>query len=656
MSNVITLDLDANAKDIEANCQTSVIVEGLKTKSGKVISSLSFKAVCNNFIDKTLNVLKELGSYNEMYWIQKIMYVDKKEMCLLTLSNNTKTSMIFDTFKKLGINLTFLKVGYSSDFKTLYLTNKMLRDLRKFGGGTLLQISMYLLSIVKLFDGLSKKPLSLNYEPGTNTVTVDDFFITEMDNYIYQFVNGGLLNLEEMPTEDIKNVLYYNTAYSRPFTTCDAYMGTMNFIKYTSDSGEEMVNLLYNYGAKALNTSFIRVSIITGKNIIMVNNCLNILDLDMDSIFSLIARMLPNDTVILQMDTLLDEKRNYSMTGFEEEDGLYAPYKKLYDKLLDIGVSEAMSSVEAGKLLGITFKSIGMFDSSSIKASYDSDEYAQELYKQVQPYYETFDLKNLSSIVKSFAKGDTYSMMLYGASGTGKSTCARVIPYRCGLPYVSVNFSTNIEESDLIGTFMPNKDKKSELDPPFVWKDGILTKAIRNGYVFIGEEINFARPGILSKLNSLLDEFRQIDLPTGEIVKAHPNFRIIATCNIAYEGTNRFNKALINRFELIYEFEDLTREETINIIISRTGYSDRAKIEKILNVYDAIKKYSTEQNLSLVVSLRQLLNLFKQGKYFKNAKQAVIAILINNAFIEESEYKANFIATVLAAFDLKFKL
>ena len=62
MSNAITLDLDANAKDIEANCQTSVIVEGLKTKSGKVISSLSFKAVCNNFIDKTLNVLKELGS------------------------------------------------------------------------------------------------------------------------------------------------------------------------------------------------------------------------------------------------------------------------------------------------------------------------------------------------------------------------------------------------------------------------------------------------------------------------------------------------------------------------------------------------------------------------------------------------------------------
>jgi hypothetical protein len=311
----------------------------------------------------------------------------------------------------------------------------------------------------------------------------------------------------------------------------------------------------------------------------MVNNCLNILDLDMDSIFSLIARTLPNDTVILQMDTLLDEKRSYSMTGFED-DGLYAPYKKLYDKLLDIGVSEAMSSIEAGKLLGITFKSAGMFDSSSIKATYDDDEYAQELYKQVQPYYETFDLKDLSSIVKAFAKGDTYSMMLYGASGTGKSTCARVIPYRCGLPYVSVNFSTNIEESDLIGTFMPNKDKKSELDPPFVWKDGILTNAIRKGYIFIGEEINFARPGILSKLNSLLDEFRQIDLPTGEIVKAHPNFRIIATCNIAYEGTNRFNKALINRFELIYEFEDLTREETITLLSQEQDILIELKLRK----------------------------------------------------------------------------
>ena len=90
--------------------------------------------------------------------------------------------------------------------------------------------------------------------------------------------------------------------------------------------------------------------------------------------------------------------------------------------------------------------------------------------------------------------------------------------------------------------------------------------------------------------------------------------------------------------------------------MSRTGYSNIDKITKILDIYRAIKKYSDEQNLGLVISIRQLLNIFKQGKYYKNAKDAVNNLLLNQAFLEEPDHLKHFTDTVLNVFDLSFKI
>lgn len=290
------------------------------------------------------------------------------------------------------------------------------------------------------------------------------------------------------------------------------------------------------------------------------------------------------------------------------------------------------------------------------KSEYANDAYAQQLYNNVQSYYDQFDLKTLKNNIPGFYSGALYSMLFIGDSGTGKSTAARVIPYLCGMPYISINFSVNLEESDIFGSMIPNIQKSTPNDPEFVWEDGILTKAIRNGYVAILEEINFARPGVLGKLNSLLDDIRQIDLPTGEIVKAHPNFRVIATCNIAYEGTNRMNKALINRFQDVTKFDNPTRDEMLKIIQARTGYKDIQKIAKVYSVYEALKKYSDEQNLNLIISLRQMLTLFSNGRYYKNAEDAVTRIMLNSAFIEDPDFEQEFCKSVLPNFDLNFRL
>ena len=79
-------------------------------------------------------------------------------------------------------------------------------------------------------------------------------------------------------------------------------------------------------------------------------------------------------------------------------------------------------------------------------------------------------------------------------------------------------------------------------------------------------------------------------------------------------------------------------------------------MSKVYDVYEALKKFSNEQGIHAVVSMRQLLNIFTKGKYYKDARDAVTRIMLNGAFIEDSEYQQVFEDTVLPAFDLKFKI
>ncbi len=287
---------------------------------------------------------------------------------------------------------------------------------------------------------------------------------------------------------------------------------------------------------------------------------------------------------------------------------------------------------------------------------YADDAYAQELLKQNQPFYEKVELDDLTALVKGISKGDVYSALFQGPAGTSKSTIARVLCQRAGIPWESVNVSLNADEADLFGSFIPNPDKKDAGDPEFAWKDGIITRCLRNGYALIVEEINGARPGILMKLNGILDDARKVELGNGETVYAHPNFRLIATCNVGYEGTNRLNQALIDRFAVCKAFEDPDDLRLLEIVKLRTGYADAVKIDKAIAAYDAIKKYSNEQRLGLTLSVRRLIAMFTAGKYFKTAKEAFVRTVVDPAFLEHEDHRKYFMDTVLPAYDLKFKV
>ena len=599
--------------------------------------------VCRGFVSKAIDYL--IGFKSPSGNVQSIMLVDDLRE-YVSLRNNKETAVLFETFKKLGINIGELRVGFDYTFENLYLSDKLIKDLKRYDGTeTLSALLMYIMSLAYFCSNLFRYNNKFVVDEFANNILVCEKFET----FFYSFKDRDYsVNIQGIVSEEFDTIGWHTSPYAD--YTYNQFTDTpfkQNVIKTKISTGVEETYLVCTLKLGSAVSCFQ----ISEQGVVYTNIELNYFELQNDSMIrAIMPRNFDNPTVY-----------NAPFIGTEWTTLDISEVPDVFKNTLCylamfIPIEEGLSKEELAPL-GITIKGGNLgIDCAAMKEQYAKDEYAQQLYEQVQDYYEDFDLGTLYNLVPGFAKGDIYAMLFTGDSGTGKSTSARVIPYKCGLPYVSVNFSVNIEESDLFGSMMPNPTKNDPSDPEFIWQDGVITRAIRNGYCTILEEINFARPGVLGKFNSLLDENRQIDLPNGEIVKAHPNFRMIATCNIAYEGTNRLNKAFINRFEQVVNFQNPDLDALINIIKTRTGYSNDSNLTKLLDAYCAIRKYANEQSLDIIVSVRQLLTLFRQGKYYKTASEAVENIVVNGAFIDVPEHLEMFKKSILPALDLKFKI
>lgn len=637
---------------IENNTDTCISDKDvhLKASTGSITCAPIFTGICKKLADVVKN-----SKNVEM----RTTLNDKGENIVwVTVISNSETSKVFEPFKSMGMFMPRLSIGLCETSNTIYTSAKLCRDLAKFSDNQKAAIVMYLISLATVIKRIQENMYTFTYDAINGRIEVD-VGVNEFTDCFKKFTEESTWYLKDSNDDNYVGVKFWNyglTSVNDQFANHEALR--LGFLR----NGKDCAALVkVNVGASTC--TFVIGDMATYTDFDLCN-----LEITNDSICATISSASEFVTSIGKVKKLpisgaeLVEYDGSDFDDFVKAEKIPARVAKILCKLIAKGcvfadVSEFNYLV---KEYGVSLPKNGSKPVKTVeemKEVYKDDAYAQELYKQIQPYYDTYKLDdNLDVNLAGFSTGALYSMVFIGASGTGKSTAARVIPARCGIPYVSVNFSVNIEESDLFGSMVPNTKKVNPEDPEFVWTDGIVTKAVRNGYCVVLEELNFARPGVLGKLNSLLDENRQIDLPTGEIVRANKNFRIIATCNIAYEGTNRFNKALINRFDDVTVFTDLDRTNAVEVIKQRTGYTNVSKINKVYDVYEALKKFAKEQNVDAVVSMRQLINIFNKGKYYKNAADAVQRIMINGAFIEDEEYRQVFNDTVIGAFDLKFKL
>lgn len=258
-------------------------------------------------------------------------------------------------------------------------------------------------------------------------------------------------------------------------------------------------------------------------------------------------------------------------------------------------------------------------------------------------------IKSSSSFTKPIR-----NILLYGPAGTGKTEKSKAIASALHKPYTHITGSAGMELFDIIGQILPATDGVVDCDAEsmakrydlpsvldvyadtkaayqkitgeeapepideidvisllfekqweivnstvsqgqngkdFVWVPSQFIQAIKNGWVVEFQEPTvILQAGVLPGLNSVL-EGGSISLPTGEIVKRHPDSVIIFTTNTDYEGCRPLNQSVRDRFPLKYDIQLPSEKELIERAKEQTGCTDDVLVTSCVRCLNETAEY-----------------------------------------------------------------
>ncbi|KAI0754666.1 midasin [Daedaleopsis nitida] len=167
--------------------------------------------------------------------------------------------------------------------------------------------------------------------------------------------------------------------------------------------------------------------------------------------------------------------------------------------------------------------------------------------------------------------------------------------------------------SDQVGALQELRARLQRLSALFEWRDGPLVEAMRNGDVFLLDEISLADDSVLERLNSVLETGRTIVLAErggndAEIpaIKAAGDFKLVATMNPGGDyGKKELSPALRNRFTEIW-VPPITDRRDLECIVETLWQLDalRAFTQPVLDFVEWLSSTVGDRSLA---NLRDIL-------------------------------------------------
>jgi len=252
------------------------------------------------------------------------------------------------------------------------------------------------------------------------------------------------------------------------------------------------------------------------------------------------------------------------------------------------------------------------------------------------------------------------NILIVGPTGCGKTHHVLQLASRLNQPLVRVNMTGDIRVADFVGERVVELDKDSG-ESIITFQYGLLPQAMREGWWLLIDEFDAMPSAIGFVLQSVLEGGDLVLKENGgEIIKRHPDFRLMATANTRgkgdatglYTGTQILNEATLDRFGICVAAQYLPYHEEVKLIQAKSGITDvryQHLFSSMVRVATLVREGASKGECEASFSTRRLIAWAKLYVSLKSIGLAADLAFLNKQEDAEKDYLLGIINRVMPA-------